>query len=150
MELILWRHADAEPGSPDLERRLTPKGLKQAERVGEWLDGHLPERCRVLVSPAERAQQTARALKRRFRIVDELAPGADAATVLHAAGWPDGREAVLLVGHQPALGQVAALLLSGRDSDWSVKKGAAWWLSNRKGDEDNDVVLRAVIGPDFV
>src|SRR5436190_21449722 len=39
MDLILWRHADAEPGEPDIGRRLTAKGLKQAERVAAWLDG---------------------------------------------------------------------------------------------------------------
>ena len=42
MELILWRHADAEDGAPDLERRLTPKGRKEAERVAAWLLAHLP------------------------------------------------------------------------------------------------------------
>ena len=105
MDLILWRHADAEPGEPDLERRLTAKGVRQAERMAAWLDSHLPDRCRVLVSPAERAQQTARPLGRKFKIVPELAPGASAAAVLAAAGWPDAREATLIVGHQPTLGR---------------------------------------------
>jgi len=85
MDLILWRHADAEPGEPDSERALTAKGVRQAERMAAWLDGHLPDRCRILVSPAERAQQTARALGRNFRTVPELAPGASAAAVLAAA-----------------------------------------------------------------
>ena len=76
MDLILWRHAEAEPGEPDLGRRLTAKGHKQAERMGEWLDRNLPEGTRVLVSPADRAQQTAAGLKRKFRTVPEIAPGA--------------------------------------------------------------------------
>ena len=111
MDLILWRHAEAEPGEPDLGRRLTSKGLKQAERVAAWLETRLPDTTRILVSPADRTQQTALALGRKFRTVDEIAPGASVASLLAAAGWPDAREAVLVVGHQPTLGQVAATLL---------------------------------------
>lgn len=150
MDLILWRHAEAEPGVPDLGRRLTSKGLKQAERMGNWLDRHLPETARILVSPADRAQQTALALKRKFRTVDELGPGAPVAAVLAAATWPDSREPVVIVGHQPTLGEVASFLLSGEEAGWSVKKGAAWWLTNRDRAGPSAVVLRAVIGPDFV
>jgi phosphohistidine phosphatase len=150
MDLILWRHAEAEPGEPDLGRRLTAKGVKQAERVAAWLDGHLPDTTRILASPADRAQQTALALKRKFRVAPELAPGAAAADVLAAAGWPDAREAVLVVGHQPTLGEVAALLLAGQELPWSVRKAAVWWLSNRVRDGTAGVVLKVVIGPDFV
>ena len=150
MDLILWRHAEAEPGEPDLGRRLTAKGIKQAERVGAWLDSHLPDGTRILASPADRAQQTALGLKRKFRTVDEIAPGASVAAVLAATGWPDAREPVLVVGHQPTLGAVAAFLLSGEEAYWSVKKGAVWWLSNRNRDGSTGVVLRVVIGPDFI
>lgn len=150
MDLILWRHAEAEPGAPDLGRRLTPKGLKQAERMGAWLERHLPDSTRVLVSPADRAQQTALALKRKFKTVDELAPGAPVAAVIAAAGWPDSREPVLIVGHQPTLGAVASFLVSGDESCWSVKKGAVWWLSSRDRAGPSAVVLRVVLGPDFV
>lgn len=150
MDLILWRHADAEPGEPDLERRLTAKGVRQAERMATWLDSHLPDRCRILVSPAERAQQTARALGRKFRTVPELAPGAAAAGVLAIAGWPDAREATLIVGHQPTLGETAALLMSGSDAPWGMRKAAVWWLSNRTREEGAEVLLKAVVGPDYV
>jgi len=150
MDLILWRHADAEPGEPDLERRLTAKGVRQAERMAAWLDRHLPDRCRILVSPAERAQQTARPLGRKFKIVPELAPGASAATVLAAAGWPEAREATLIVGHQPTLGETAALLLSGSDAPWGMRKAAVWWLSDRDREQGAEVVLKVVVGPDFV
>ena len=94
MDLILWRHAEAEPGEPDLGRRLTAKGIQQAERMAKWLDRHLPATARILTSPADRAEQTARALKRKYRVVPEIAPGATAAAVLAAAGWPDAREPV--------------------------------------------------------
>src|SRR5580765_2212619 len=116
MDLILWRHAEAEPGEPDLGRRLTAKGIQQAERMGKWLDRHLPSTTRILVSPADRAEQTARALKRKYRVVRELAPGASVTSVLAAAGWPDAREPVLIVGHQPTLGEVAAFLLTSEET----------------------------------
>ncbi len=150
MDLILWRHADAEPGEPDLGRRLTAKGIKQAERMAGWLDRRLPDGCRILVSPADRAQQTALPLKRKFRIVDELAPGAGVDAVLAAAGWPDAHDATLIVGHQPTLGEVAATLLTGDALSWSMKKAAVWWLSNRARDGGSEVVLKLVIGPDLV
>jgi phosphohistidine phosphatase len=150
MDLILWRHAEAEPGEPDLGRRLTAKGIKQADRVASWLDGRLPDTTRILASPADRAQQTALALKRKFRTADELAPGASAAAVLKVAGWPDARESVLVVGHQPTLGEVASLLLAGDELPWSIRKGAVWWLSNRVRDGVSAVVLKVVIGPDLV
>jgi phosphohistidine phosphatase len=150
MDLILWRHCEAEPGEPDLGRRLTSKGLKQAERMATWLDSHLPDTCRVLVSPADRAQQTAQALQRKSRTVPELAPGASVAAVLAAANWPDSREPVLIVGHQPTLGSVASFLLSGEEAYWSVRKGAVWWLSNRARDDGAAVVLKVVVAPDFV
>jgi len=150
MDLILWRHAEAEPGEPDLGRRLTAKGIQQAERMAKWLDRHLPATTRILSSPADRTQQTALALKRKFRVVPELAPGASAAAVLAAAGWPDSREPILIVGHQPTLGEVAAFLLTEDEASWSVRKGAVWWLSNRIRDGLSSTVIKVVIGPDFV
>jgi phosphohistidine phosphatase len=150
MDLILWRHAEAEPGEPDHERKLTPKGVKQAQRMAAWLERHLPGRCRILASPAVRAQQTAQALERRFRTVDALAPDATPHAVLEAAGWPDGRGPVLVVGHQPTLGEVAALLVAGEAQPWPVRKGAVWWLSDRRRAATGAVVVRAVIAPDFV
>lgn len=149
MDLILWRHAEAEDGVPDAARRLTAKGEAQARRVGAWLDRHLPGGTRVLASPAERAQQTARALRRKFRVVDELGPGAAPAAVLAAAGWPDAREPVLVVGHQPTLGEIAALLVTGDEAPWSVRKCGVWWLESRGRDGARAVRLKVVIGPDF-
>jgi len=150
MDLILWRHCEAEPGEPDMGRRLTSKGLKQAERMAEWLERHLPDSCRILVSPADRAVQTAQALQRKSRIVPELGPGAAVGAALAAANWPDSREPVMLVGHQPTLGMIASFLLSGEEAYWSMRKGAVWWLSNRVRDGSSALVLKVVIGPDFL
>ena len=107
----------------------------------------------MLVSPATRAQQTAHALAdvshRRFRTVDEIAPGASVRDVLDAADWPRAKVPVVIVGHQPTLGHVASLLLAGEVQDWSVKKAGVWWLSSRERDGEEQTVLRAVISPDL-
>ena len=150
MDLLLWRHAEAAIGEPDHGRELTPKGHKQAAKVGHWLDRNLPENCRILSSTAERCEQTAAAMGRKFKLVKELAPGALPAEILNIAGWPDAREPVVIIGHQPALGQVAAMLLSGSVQDWTIRKANIWWLSNRVKDDSTHAVLRAVMGPDFV
>lgn len=151
MDLILWRHAEAEPeveGQEDLERALTTKGDRQAQRMAEWLNQRLAESTRVLVSPALRCQQTARALDRSFKTVAALAPDATAEAVLKAARWPGGNEPVLIVGHQPTLGWVAASVLSGEARPWPIKKGAVWWLRERDREDVSQVVLQAVIAPD--
>ncbi len=150
MELILWRHADAADGVPDLARKLTAKGEKQARDMARWLQPRLPARTRIIVSPAQRALQTVKALTGDFEIVRDLAPGASPALVLAAAGWPDHAGAVLVVGHQPTLGMVAAMLIAGEPMPWSIKKGGVWWLSHRVRGEEPQVVLRAVTGPDFI
>jgi len=150
MELILWRHADAEEGGRDLERKLTAKGRKQAARAAEWLVARLPLRYTVLASPAKRARETADALAVRYKISERLAPGAAPTDILEAAGWPSHKGAVIVIGHQPDLGRVAAVLLSGAEAEWSVKKGALWWLSNRDFDSESQVVVRAVLAPEFL
>jgi len=151
MDLIVWRHAEAvmeAAGQDDLQRALTSKGERQAQKMAEWLNRHLAHSTRVLVSPALRCQQTAQALGRKFRTIDSLAPGAGAAAVLAAARWPDASEPVLVVGHQPTLGLVVSLALTGTAQPWSVRKGAVWWLRSRSRDEGERVILQAVQGPD--
>lgn len=150
MDLILWRHAEAEDGFPDNARKLTAKGEKQADLMGAWLRDRLPRDTRIIVSPAKRAQQTALALKCKFETLKEINVGASVPALLAAAGWPDARGAVLVIGHQPVLGQVAALLLGGSEEAWSVKKGAVWWLSSRVRQDETQVVLRAVMAPDLL
>jgi len=151
MDLILWRHAEAEEGKADLERELTAKGRKQAQRVAEWLQQRLPAQYALVSSPAARAQQTAQALATRFKVAKQVAPGASVAHLLEAAQWPEQKGTVILVGHQPDLGRVAAFLVSGTQSGaWSVKKGGLWWLSNRIREEANQVVVRAVVSPDLL
>lgn len=150
MELILWRHAEAEDGLDDLARELTPKGRRQAAKMAEWLNARLSRECRILSSPAARAQQTAQALNRKIETVPRLAPGASVQAILKAAGWPGNDEDwVLIAGHQPDLGAVAAHIL-GSEGSLSIKKAGAWWFSSRGCTLGNELVLRAVIAPDLL
>lgn len=150
MDLILWRHAEAADGAPDHARKLTVKGVKQAEKIAAFLHQHLPDGTRILVSPATRTQQTAAALTNRFTLAPAIAPGASAQDVLQAAHWPNANGTVLVVGHQPTLGEVAAQLLGCNDCLLNIKKGALWWFSRRERDGLAQITLRLVIAPDFL
>lgn len=155
MDLLLWRHAEAEDGIPDLKRKLTQRGEKQAQHMAGWLNKHAPKNLRIVASPALRCQQTAQALGLSFETDKRLSTDGNVANLLSSIGWPDGgkegkgNSAVLVVGHQPTLGQAAALLLSGTEADWSIKKGAIWWFSNRTRQGETQTVLRAVIPTEF-
>jgi phosphohistidine phosphatase len=151
MDLILWRHAEAEEadaGGDDLARALTPKGERQAERMAEWLNRRLAHSTRALVSPALRCQQTAKALGRKFKTLAELGPEGNGEALLKAARWPDASEPVLVVGHQPTLGFVASYLLSDQPQNWTIKKGAVWWIRGRQREDRAQVILQAVQSPD--
>lgn len=160
MNLILWRHAEAEDGDNDndMKRELTKRGQKQALLMAAWLKNQTPPDARVLASPAERTKQTAQALTSDFEIIKGLAPGKGVEDLLAAVNWPDGwsdgkngrEETVIVVGHQPTLGAAAALLIGGAEAGWSVKKGAVWWLSNRVRGTAAQTVLRVVMSPDHL
>lgn len=145
MDLLLWRHAEAVEGAPDHTRELSNRGVKQARRMAAWLAENQPRHLTVLCSPTVRTRQTASAFTDDFKIVSSLGPDGGVADILAATGWPDARGAALVVGHQPTLGRMAALLLSGVEADWSIKKGALWWFTNRVRNDETQTVLRAVI-----
>ncbi|MFZ6730842.1 SixA phosphatase family protein [Undibacterium sp. Ji42W] len=157
MDLILWRHAEAEPATAELTdefRKLTGKGNKQASKIAYWLDSTLPETCRILSSPTIRTRDTAEALipcGRKYKVMPELGPAATVSDVLTAANWPNSREPVLIIGHQPYLGQVAADLLGHPLQEYSVRKGNVWWITQKQ--RENDIVqtyLKAIMSPDLV
>jgi phosphohistidine phosphatase len=153
MDLILWRHAEAEDeadGQGDLQRALTPRGEKQAARMALWLDRQLPESARILCSPALRCEQTVLPLGRKYKLADELAPGGKPGALLEAAHWPGSRQPVLIVGHQPLLGQALAQLLGLKHDTCPIRKGAAWWLRTRERDGHEQTVVVAVQSPDVV
>lgn len=156
MDLILWRHAEAHEGveeGDDLARALTPRGEKQAARMAAWLDRHLPEGTRIFVSPACRTEQTAAALAalgRKYKLRPELAPDGNAAALLTLVQWPTAKGCVLVVGHQPILGQTIAQLLGLNATECAVKKGAVWWLRNREREAQSQTVVVTVQSPDVL
>lgn len=152
MNLILWRHAEAEEGGNDMKRPLTKRGIKQATAGAVWLHANLPDGARILVSPAVRAQQTAQAFSLDFETAPGLAPAKGVPDLLAAIDWPQGSGGtgtVVVVGHQPTIGRGAALLLSGAETEWSVKKGAIWWIVGRTREDQAQTVLRAVWAPEL-
>ena len=143
MELILWRHADAEEGADDMARRLTPKGERQAAAMAHWLRGTLPSQYTLLASPAIRAQQTAAALGANIVTEKSLAPGATPAAIAEAARRHQGL--VIVVGHQPDLGRAAAQFVARAASEWHIEKGAIWWLAG-----ESPARIKAVLSPDLL
>jgi phosphohistidine phosphatase len=153
MDLILWRHAeafDALEGQEDLSRTLTPKGEKQALRMGQWLDRQLPEGVRVMSSPAIRCEQTVKTLGRKVKYKSDLSPDATLDDFLVSVGWPDSKMSVLVVGHQPVLGQAIAYLLGIPTGECSVRKGAVWWLRSRVRDGQTQTVVVSVQTPELL
>jgi phosphohistidine phosphatase len=151
MDLIFWRHAEAEDdrdGHPDLDRELTARGHKQAARMAAWLDRHLPEGTRILCSPAVRCEQTVQALGRKYKLRHELQPGAAPADLLELAQWPRARHPVMIVGHQPALGETLAQLLCIEGGDFTIRKGAVWWLRTREREQGEQTLVWAVVCPE--
>ena len=157
MDLILWRHAEAvdwlvagEVSLPDVDRSLTQRGEKQAARMALWLDRQLPEGARILVSPARRCEQTALALGRKYKTRTELLPDGTPAQLLELVQWPGNKYPVLVIGHQPMLGQTIAQLLAVKEHNCAVKKGALWWLRSRDRDDQNQTVVVTVQSPDLL
>ena len=156
MDLLLWRHAEAEElpadaqSGNDFERSLTPRGEKQAARMAGWLDRQLPERARILVSPARRCEQTALALGRKYKIRAELGPDAPPSQLLELVQWPVNKLPILVIGHQPTLGQTIAQLLGLQESACPVKKGALWWLRTREREGGLQTVVVTVQSPELL
>lgn len=153
MDLILWRHAEAvdlELVGDDMERNLTSRGEKQAARMAHWLDRQLPEGAKVLVSPAVRAQQTAKALERKSKTQAALAPLGNVEDVLSLVQWPHGKGCTVVVGHQPTLGQTIARLIGLQEAECAVKKGAVWWLRYKEREGVGQTVLVTVQSPDLL
>jgi phosphohistidine phosphatase len=149
MDLILWRHAEAEPGEDDAARPLTAKGVRQAKKMGTWIDHHLPDGCRILSSPAVRCVSTAEHLGRKFKTHPALSTDSTAEEIIAASNWLDSREPVLIVGHQPLLGQVATLLLFGNKNEFDLRKANALWISC-KPEEGTAPYIKVLMSPKFV
>ena len=124
-ELILLRHAHAEPASPgqaDLDRPLSPEGLAEAEAAGRWLAEHrLVPDC-VLCSPARRARETMEAVLAAVGYIDqrldERIYEGTSGTLAELADTHRDADRLLLVGHNPGLEHLAALMHSGQSGDF--------------------------------
>ena len=153
MDLILWRHAEAHeaaPGEDDMSRSLTPRGERQAIRMAQWLERQLPEGTRILCSPAKRTEQTAMALGRKYKLSSAITPQSTADMLLAAVQWPTSKNTVLVIGHQPTLGEAVSLVLGFQKPECSVKKGSVWWLRSRLRHEDDQSILVTVQTPDML
>ncbi len=150
MDLLLWRHAEAEDGLVDFERALTARGEKQARQVARWLHAHMPKKLHIIASPTVRTQQTAEALALPYETSRKIGPDASVPDLVAASGWPTAHGAVMLIGHQPGLGNLASLLLAGQEAPCTIKKGALWWFTNRVRAGEQQTVLRTVITPEFL
>jgi phosphohistidine phosphatase len=130
MNLILWRHAEAEKSALDQSRKLTPRGIEQARAMAAWLIPRLPTETRILVSPAQRTLQTADLLHVEYTIVDALYSSTDCESLMQRVDWPEGEGNVLIVGHQPTLGELAATILTGRGDSWEIEPSGLWWFES--------------------
>lgn len=144
--IIVWRHAEAEVANLDLDendevRQLTHKGHTHAKHMARWLKKHLPDETILICSPALRALQTAEVLDYKIQLQDGLKPSASLADVLSVLGKAQDQlnqhspkkpqKNILIVGHQPWLGQLVSYLINhdaNSADSLSIKKGAAWWL----------------------
>lgn len=150
MELILWRHAEAEEGTDDMARALTRRGQQQAAKMARWLRERLPHSTRVLCSEAKRSIQTASALSKSYEVVPALNPDSTLPEILRLINWMSDDEAVVLVGHQPWIGALASTMMTGEAHWWAVKKGGVWWLQRRDRNGVMQVRLQAMIVPSML
>ncbi len=134
--LILWRHAEAQDlllAGDDFSRALTDKGESQAAMMASWIKQHLPQDICIIASPAARAEQTTQALGLPYKSNKNLLPEASIDSVLQLVQeiFQQDNSNVMLVGHQPWLGQVVAYFLQIQPAEISIKKGAVWWLEQK-------------------
>ena len=153
MDLIFWRHAEtteAEDGQADAERPLTARGERQAARMAHWLERQLPESTKVLCCPSVRAEQTVMPLGRKYKLREELSPNASIDDVLTLAQWPLNKHSVLLVTHQPLIGEIISQLMQIQLQELVVRKGSVWWLRSRFKDEKPQTMLVTVQTPELL
>jgi phosphohistidine phosphatase SixA len=124
-ELILLRHAHAEPaglGQDDIDRALSRQGLAEAEAAGAWLKAHSLHPDRILCSPARRTRETLEQVLRATGFVEQRQDAriydATPGTLMQIAD--DHREctSLMLIGHNPGMEHLVALLTSGQSGDF--------------------------------
>lgn len=136
---------------------LSARGERHARRLAAWVGAHAPQKLQVFSSPAKGARQMAGMIVEGLGeaalppIVSRLlVPTSNASDILGAVGWPHDHRAALVIAHQPALGGLASLLLSGQEASLAFKRGAIWWFSNRHRGGEQQTVLRCALTPDLL
>lgn len=151
MNLILWRHADAEYQHNDKMRKLTDKGCQQAQISADWLLAHLPiDKYRVYTSEAVRSQQTASYLHQSISIEPLLNPDTVPQNLTTLLLQQIDHGNCIWVGHQPWLGQLCSYLLNGTwlpQQYWSVKKSSFWWFEVSFFHHQPSARLKVVLNP---
>lgn len=124
-ELVLLRHAEAEIdslGIGDISRPLSERGRLAAQAAGRWLAGHRIAPVRVLCSPATRTRETLALVQPQLAAAEVIiAPEIYEATPGELLALLDNHlnaATVLLVGHNPGLERLVALLLEGRSDEF--------------------------------
>ena len=153
MNLILWRHAQAEEkAESDLARLLTAKGHHQAEQAAGWLTEHLSEEHSVWVSEAARSQQTAAHFSRDYTIMSALNPESSAEMPLQLIAEANEDSTIIIVGHQPWIGDLCAYLLNQHwnSETWAIKKGSFWWFKIEQNKHSFQATLKASLPPSLI
>jgi phosphohistidine phosphatase len=133
--IILFRHANASaqsPGGVDMDRKLSELGEKQAAAAAAWLKTHLHDAPRILSSPAERTRMTTAALLTQYpkANVHYVADIYDASPAKLMSVLDDTHTPLVIVGHNPGLESVLALLTTGQSSAVrGMTPGAIAWLT---------------------
>ena len=122
MHLYLLRHADADTvAADDDERVLSEKGINQAQRVARFCEAHDIQPDLIFSSHIRRALQTAKVvadhLSSELRAVRWLACGAAPANVLAQVSEYANHSTIMIVGHAPDFGLIAAHLTGGNSGD---------------------------------
>jgi phosphohistidine phosphatase len=130
--LVLLRHAkSAWPDVPDHERPLAPRGLRDAPAAGRWLRDAARVPDQVLCSTARRARQTWELAELAFgdippAVFEHCLYGASAAGMLGVIGHaPPAARTLVVVGHHPAIRDLALALTAAGPDSHSALRGAA-------------------------
>ena len=124
--LLLLRHAKAErsePGTKDMSRALIDRGRKDAARIGAYMASHAIVPDRVILSPASRTQETWKYAAGAFRpapaamSVERLYDATPHAILAILKDTPASAHTLMVVGPNPALHQLALMLVASGDID---------------------------------
>lgn len=154
--VIFWRHAEAEDAAAtddDLARALTRDGRRDASAMAAWIKAHVPKPWTVCCSPALRSRQTALALADYPLEQPPLAPTASSDDVLHVVEQlRNEHHALIVCGHQPALGSAALQWLSGARAPFTLRKAGLIWACERRrdGSDASERILRACLSPELL